>query len=745
MLLDDLIKEYFSTTLGACLFKRWYQSSLRHQILVWLLAINFLVLLLMLVGTLVISQGIIEKNIVNQLEREQVIESELVEAYLNRQIGELAVLGGLPNILNALISPTQAPALLDRVLKRHPLVVENQNSFELVNHKLERIYSVGNSELWTPQSQILVRSALDEQTSRAAIVKEGGNYNLQVAQPIGSTGVLLLDQSLDQLMAQFFQGRHDAGAWELADASGKVIASSSISQTDTNLNIIGGIDRKSGGDHSSDTQSNLHKPAWRTIKGSLRLLPPLDVLHLELILHERSDWTSIIGLELVVPFVAVLLLICFLAFAVIALVGRSLATPLEQLTGYALAVRQTGLVDSTDALGLVKLTKRYDEVGRLSEQFSLMLERLRAGYLGLEYQVAKRSAQLETIFVLSPDGFVERNESGEISFVNPAFESLTGIKANEILHQPFNSFLQKLFPHVKSLAYSQLENIFQVDEQIRYLQLQLPFARTLAVLVKPNQHNGAIIYLRDISQEAELEEMRSAFMSTAAHELRTPISSILGYAQLLLRRLKSDAKPSAQTVQEMAAVIERQSKNMANLVNDLLDLSRLEHQIAKGFDLYETSLAGYLRPIISHFQMPGDVRSIVMHVDDHLPDVRLHPESFKRLIVNLLSNAYKYSPAGSPIKIHTFIKRLEDQEYVGIAIEDFGYGISEEDLEHVFERFYRSASIEEISGTGLGLSIAKEIMQAHGGSIDIQSSLGVGTTVTLLFPIVRARSPRISA
>ena len=172
------------------------------------------------------------------------------------------------------------------------------------------------------------------------------------------------------------------------------------------------------------------------------------------------------------------------------------------------------------------------------------------------------------------------------------------------------------------------------------------------------------MYLRDVTQEAELEELRSTFMSTAAHELRTPISSILGYAELLVRRLKSNTQPSVEIVEEMAEVIERQSKNMADLVNDLLDLSRLEHQIAQGFDLHETSLANYLRPVVSQFRMHGDAREVVMYVDDHLPEIKLHIESFKRLMVNLLSNAFKYSPQGSPVIVKTFTPKRNEQEFL---------------------------------------------------------------------------------
>jgi signal transduction histidine kinase len=141
--------------------------------------------------------------------------------------------------------------------------------------------------------------------------------------------------------------------------------------------------------------------------------------------------------------------------------------------------------------------------------------------------------------------------------------------------------------------------------------------------------------------------------------------------------------------------------------------------------------------VVAQFQMHGDARDVVTYIDDHLPDVRLHPDSFKRLIVNLLSNAFKYSSSGSPVIVKTFTQKKKDQLYVGIAIQDYGDGMSPEDLEHAFERFYRSSSQEAIAGTGLGLSIAKEIMFAHAGEIEIQSTLGEGTTVTLLFPAMR--------
>jgi PAS domain S-box-containing protein len=477
--------------------------------------------------------------------------------------------------------------------------------------------------------------------------------------------------------------------------------------------------------------------AWKTIKGPLRLIQPLADLHLQLSLNERTNWAKIVALELLMPFLLALIFILIIAIVFITYAGRRLATPLEELASYALSVQGSGFSNALNQEKLAALVSRQDEVGRLSTQFSHMLKRLRQGYMGLEDQVARRNAQLEALFDLSPDGFIEVDAQGLVGFVNPAFEVLTSLLPAEVIGNPATELVEKLHSLSRDTTLLQIQEMFKASEQIHWLELEIPFKRTLAVLTKANQSDGYIVYLHDITQEAELEEMRSAFMSTAAHELRTPISSILGYSELLMRRLKGVVKPSEDTIQEMAGVIERQSKNMAELVNDLLDLARLENQMAKGLHLHETSLATYLRPVVAQFKMHGDTRDVVTYIDDHLPDVRLHPDSFKRLIVNLLSNAFKYSSSGSPVIVKTFTQKKENQEYVGIAIQDYGQGMSPEDVEHAFERFYRSSSHEAISGTGLGLSIAKEIMHAHTGEIHIQSDLGEGTTVTLLFPAIR--------
>ena len=715
------------------MFKRWYQSSLRNQILVWLILINFVVLLFMAGGALQVSRKAVEKNILEQLEREHTVQLEMIESSLNHLVGEVRLLGANPTLMTALFRPDQAPAVLDRFLSRHPLMRAESNDFYLLDANLKRLYSVGDNVSWLAESEALARKALVQHQTQAALLKTDEGYELQIAQPLESRGVFVLSEPMNQLMGSFFQGRKDLAAWSLKDGAGQVV--SDLSEGDDRSQKVA---RELLG--RSEQRSATLGPSgevWKTISAPLRLIPPLQDLHLQLALKERTNWSRTVALELLPPFIVMLLLISLVAALSITFAGNSLATPLEDLTSYALTVDQLSFSSLISQPRLSKLLKRRDEVGRLSAQFAQMLERLRQGYAGLEKQVAQRNEQLEAIFTLSSDGFIEIDANGQVGYANPAFETLTGLKVTEVVEQPLTHLLEKLRSQTIDFSMMQMHRLFKESEQVRWLTLEKPFKRTLAVLTKANQSNSLVVYLRDVTQEAELEELRSTFMSTAAHELRTPISSILGYAELLVRRLKSNTQPSVEIVEEMAEVIERQSKNMADLVNDLLDLSRLEHQIAQGFDLHETSLANYLRPVVSQFRMHGDAREVVMYVDDHLPEIKLHIESFKRLMVNLLSNAFKYSPQGSPVIVKTFTQKRNEQEYVGVSVQDFGSGISAEDLEHAFERFYRSKAHAQISGTGLGLAIAKEIMQAHSGEIQIQSELGVGTIVTLLFPAMR--------
>ncbi|MCR4407375.1 MAG: HAMP domain-containing histidine kinase [Anaerolineae bacterium] len=221
---------------------------------------------------------------------------------------------------------------------------------------------------------------------------------------------------------------------------------------------------------------------------------------------------------------------------------------------------------------------------------------------------------------------------------------------------------------------------------------------------------------------------QSDLISEVVHELRTPVTSIVGYAQMLkLPDIPEDSK------QQFADIIRREAVRLGNMVNDFLEWARLEsgrvHLSKEPIDMRalaeETILV--VRP-------QADMRDITMSLQapDEIPTVVGDAKRLKQVLLNLMSNAVKYNRDGGWVDV----KIAVSPEMLNVSVSDTGYGIAPEDLPHIFQRFYRVASTEEqVKGTGLGLCIAKQIVEMHGGTMDVESQLGVGTTFSFTLPI----------
>jgi hypothetical protein len=252
----------------------------------------------MAVATLQVARKSVEKNIYEQLEREHVIQSEMIESSLNRMIGEVQSLGSTPTLINALAFPDKAEQILDSVIRRNPLVLDDRNDFYLLDANLKHIYTFGTKTTWLPESDGLAKKALSQLKTQAAIYKTDLGYTLQLAQPVDTRGVLILSQPINQLMGRFFQGRQDIAAWILEDRSGQVLSnlhdSTNAGQTIAKELFVRG--------DQQGTQGVLPKifdrgEAWKTIKGSLRLIQPLADLDMQLSLNERTNWAKIVEME----------------------------------------------------------------------------------------------------------------------------------------------------------------------------------------------------------------------------------------------------------------------------------------------------------------------------------------------------------------------------------------------------------------------------------------------------------------
>ena len=361
-------------------------------------------------------------------------------------------------------------------------------------------------------------------------------------------------------------------------------------------------------------------------------------------------------------------------------------------------------------------------------------------------QVQDRTAQLDAIFRLSPDGFVTFDTRHQLKYVNPAFTKLTGWDAaNEkgmsedlfserlgqlcLADRPFRS-LATLREEAKTTAdvVSDLIELAGTPRRIMRVSLKLSHAPTVS----------QILYFRDVTHETIVEDMKTEFLATAAHELRTPMASVVGFSEILCTH---PLQPQEHL--EFANIIWRQSLHLAGILDELLDLSRIESRGGKGLVLQTVDLGAQVDQVISGFVLPKG-RAAPLSLVPSLP-CRADVGKVQQVIGNVLSNAYKFSGDGTAVTItqaEPAMHPVSGRACVGIVVRDAGIGMSSAQLARVYERFYRADKTGAIPGNGLGLSITKEIMGLLDGQIDITSVSGKGTTVTLWFP--KADAPLIN-
>ena len=236
-----------------------------------------------------------------------------------------------------------------------------------------------------------------------------------------------------------------------------------------------------------------------------------------------------------------------------------------------------------------------------------------------------------------------------------------------------------------------------------------------------------VLGLRDLTRFREADELKDTFISIISHELKTPVALIKGYAGTLRRE---DAQWDPSVVKDSLAVIEEEADRLTSLIEDLLDASRLQ---AGGLtpnycEVDLPTLAGRVAERLGR-QFPDRVLRTDFSAD--FPEISADEERIGQVISNLISNAIKYSPAGTPVDI--LGRAAADQ--VTVTVADQGYGIEAEDAPHVFERFYRGPSAaKRTKGAGLGLYLAKAVVEAHGGKIWVESQPGKGTQVSFTLP-----------
>ncbi|RMF99568.1 MAG: PAS domain-containing protein [Nitrospirae bacterium] len=254
----------------------------------------------------------------------------------------------------------------------------------------------------------------------------------------------------------------------------------------------------------------------------------------------------------------------------------------------------------------------------------------------------------------------------------------------------------------------------------------------LPLITPQGEIYGAVQVLRDITREREIDRIKTDLIRSVSHEFRTPLSAIVGLSEMLIDRVVSGDR-----AESYLETIHNEGVRLSNMVSDLLDISRIESGKVhlKREDLDLVSILSSIEKLLSkEFQKKGI--SFSYHVDDAARFINADEERIKQVLMNLIDNALKYSDPSATIEVSG---RLENS-YVIIEVRDTGWGIPPEDLPHIGERFYRGRHGRVSKGTGLGLSLCKEIIGMHGGNLEIKSTQGEGTTISITIPLGRVEN-----
>ncbi|MHB1340585.1 MAG: response regulator [Coriobacteriia bacterium] len=340
--------------------------------------------------------------------------------------------------------------------------------------------------------------------------------------------------------------------------------------------------------------------------------------------------------------------------------------------------------------------------------------------------------QAEAILASTGDGLIVFDPDEVITYINPAACDLIGVKTRTVLGKR-----KSLWDLLDMVAENGFDPAYD-GSQIREVRIEKPAHRILDVRTDPvlDEQGGYLGYvatLHDVTAEREMGQMKNEFVSTVSHELRTPLTSIKGYIDLIL---EGEAGEINEIQRDFLSIVKENSDRLVQLINDMLDISRIEsgriHLKVQPLDLADMA-AG----VADTFAAVGDQSGhrIVVKIPEDLPRVAGDRDRVGQVLLNFVSNAIKYSPAGGVVTI----RAKQDGDMVTVAIADQGIGIDKPDQKKLFTKFYRvdSSLTREIGGTGLGLSICKSIIELLGGRVGVRSTAGKGSTFWFSLPVAR--------
>jgi len=348
-------------------------------------------------------------------------------------------------------------------------------------------------------------------------------------------------------------------------------------------------------------------------------------------------------------------------------------------------------------------------------------------------EVRRAKVQIDTLLRSMSDGLVATDGKRRIVLMNQAAEELLGICLHESLGVPLLDVVQSpgLRAHLEAVAKGETHLLSDIEFVTADGHPRIIQARTSTLADASAADQGRITLLHDVTRAREIERIKDEFLSTAAHQLRTPLASVIGYSDLLIQ---SD-DIGVDTRIEYLTLIQSKAEQLSEIVSNLLDISRIEAGEGVTLTCESQSAAAICAEVVAGF-LHGPTGH-QFEVDNSATDVRILVDHFavSQVLENLISNAIKYSPRGG----HIFVSAREAEGMGVLRVRDEGIGMTEQQAAQAFDKFYRAdASNTAIAGTGLGLTIVRHLVEAHGGQVSIASQPGHGTTVQCTFPLVES-------
>jgi two-component system phosphate regulon sensor histidine kinase PhoR len=412
------------------------------------------------------------------------------------------------------------------------------------------------------------------------------------------------------------------------------------------------------------------------------------------------------------------LLALFVTLGIGLLVARMITKPLREMTSLAKDITSG---DFTRKINI----RSKDEIGQLAQTFNQMAEELKTKI----QTITEDRNEIRAVLTSVIEGVLAIDRNEKVILFNSALEKIFGLSKAQVIGKFFwevirnnelNNLLRETMEKNK-LKRKELTLFFPEGEKV---------FRVHALPIKGEEDiSGVVAVLHDITELKRLERMRIEFVANVSHELRTPLTSIKGFVETLRDGAIDDPKNSRRFLN----IIETHTERLNNLINDLLELSKIESKEIK-MEFQSVNLRELVDVVVSNFKGAIEQKGhkVVIDIPFDLTQVEVDPEKIEQVFTNLLDNAIKFTPQNGKICIRAVDKGKDIQ----IEVSDTGIGIPQEHLGRLFERFYRvdKARSRELGGTGLGLSIVKHIIQAHGGKVGVESEFGKGSKFFFILP-----------